>query len=263
MNTGYLQNQLANPNRFKIEIFDNITSTNDYVNDQGKNGAPEWSVVIAEHQTAGKGRYKRHWESPPGSGLWFSILLRPKISAQYLNLINLFTAYTLAQFLEKAILETCQQYVDISLKWPNDLLIDNRKISGILLEASFSADMLQYVVVGIGINVNQMQGDFPPELQAKAGSLKIATNHHWQRSSLLTGYLDFFYENYHYYFPHSFQSIVELYQRKIAMLGEVITVNNENEKIQGVFSGLTPEGHLILGQNGHEKIITTGDVFGN
>ena len=122
---------------------------------------------------------------------------------------------------------------------------------------------MQYIVVGIGLNVNQNYSDFPEELQDKAGSLRTATGLLWSRSESLAGYLHFYFDNYQHYFPDNPSAIVDLYQDKVAMSGREITVKNENVALTGTFSGLTPEGYLILQHNGALRIITAGDIFGN
>jgi BirA family biotin operon repressor/biotin-[acetyl-CoA-carboxylase] ligase len=107
--------------RFNIEAFHSIPSTNPYLFDLGKKGAPEWTVIAADRQTAGKGRYQRRWESPAGKSLLFSMLLRPQIDTRFLNLINLLVALTLSEYLEKQAGEFDKSDFDVSLKWPRSL----------------------------------------------------------------------------------------------------------------------------------------------
>lgn len=261
MNTGRIVSKLQNSEQFNIIVFDSISSTNTYLYDLGKQGTPEWTVVVANQQTAGKGRYRRSWGSPAGSSLLFSILLRPQISTQFLNLTNLFTALTLSEYLEKQAGDLGRLNLNISLKWPNDLWVKDKKLCGILLEANFTTEKLNFIVIGIGLNVSQGWNDFSPEIRNKATSLLLETGPQWNRENLLAGYLDYFYENYRQYFPDNFSEIVDRYDQKVLFKGELITVHLDDDKFEGVFKGITPEGYLILRQKEQEKIITTGDIF--
>ncbi len=257
-----IERAFRNSGRFYLRAFDSLPSTNAYLFEQGKNGAPEWSVVTAEEQTAGKGRQQRRWESPGGKSILFSLLLRPPLETRYLNLINLFTALTLTQYLEARARVHSGTAPAISLKWPNDLFIRGKKLSGILLEASFAAERLDYLVIGIGLNVNQEPADFSDEIRPAATSLKLATGREWERESLLSGFLDAFYESYPRFFPGNFASLVQRYKEKVLFLGEPISVDSGSRRIRGVFRDLTAEGYLVLEQNGRKRLITTGDVFG-
>lgn len=262
MDIDKINQSLHNPAPFRLHVFETLPSTNTYLFNLGKQGAPEWSVAIAEEQTAGKGRQQRRWESPAGKALLFSLLLRPPLETRYLNLINLFTALTLAQYLETRTREHTGTALSVSLKWPNDLFIRGKKICGILLEASFAAERLDYLVIGIGLNVNQSQEDFSSEIRLSSASLKLATGREWEREPLLGGYLDAFYERYPHFFPGNLALLVQLCKEKVLFLGQTISVDSGSGRIQGVFRDLTPEGYLVLEQNGRDTLITTGDVFG-
>jgi len=219
-------------------------------------------VAVAERQTAGKGRYRRRWESPAGKSLLFSLLLRPPLETRFLNLINLFTALTLAQYLETRAREHSAAALEISLKWPNDLFIRGKKLCGILLEASFTAERLDYLVIGIGLNVNQSPGDFSEEIRPAATSLKLASGREWEREFLLAGFLEKFYEDYRRFFPGNFAPLVQLYKEKVLYLGKPISVDAGGRKIEGIFRDLTPEGYLVLERNGRETLVSAGDIFG-
>ena len=247
---------------FKPECFPELSSTNAYLAAEARNGAPEWQVAVAEQQTQGKGRHQRLWESPPGLGIWFSMLLRPKLPPVHLNLINLYTAYSLATYLESVFRENGNHELSVDLKWPNDLFISGKKISGILLEGSFTANSIQYVVVGIGINVKHLIADFPPELREKAASLQMFLGKSIDREKLLAGFLDYFYDGYVHYAQDNFSVLASLYTKKVLYLNEKISVSDGSENLTGVFRGISPEGYLLLERNGQQVAITAGDVFG-
>ncbi|RMH98757.1 MAG: biotin--[acetyl-CoA-carboxylase] ligase [Calditrichaeota bacterium] len=263
MDLTTIREALEEPHRFDIHVFDRLDSTNRYLYELGRRGAPQWTVAVAEQQTAGRGRYQRRWASPPGVGLWFSLLLRPSLPIQEINLVNLFTAISLADFLSRTCQTTPWAPLDIRLKWPNDLIVQNRKLSGILLEGSFAGDRPEYLVVGIGLNVNHQEEDFPPELRERAVSLRMITGREWNREQLLAGFLEHYYETYHYYFPGRRQEVVEAYEKRLAFRNQPITVEDARGRFSGVFRRLTAEGYLVVETEGKERIITTGDVFQN
>lgn len=262
MNKANIEERLANRNLFHVQIYSEVDSTNETLAKLARHGAPEWTVVLAERQLRGKGRYHRRWHSPPNCGIWMSVLLRPTFDVKYLNLINLLAAWTLSHYLEMETRSTGSPTSRIDLKWPNDLLVAGKKLSGILLESSFTGSQSQHVILGIGVNINQTADDFPAELRGTATSLHMLTGVEWQRESLVSGFLELFYENYQYFLPNHCDEIINRYQQKVLSLGRRITVQMQHKKVSGIFSGLTPEGYLVLNCGGINEIISTGEIFG-
>ncbi len=174
----------------KIYAFQRVTSTNDLAKRLAEKGEPEGALIIADCQTKGRGRFQRHWQSPPGTGLWFSIILRPKISVENLETIPLLTGVSVAQ-----AIETVTGLKPI-LKWPNDILLTSKKVCGILIESSFTQEKLNYLVLGIGINVNQQPLDFSDEIRNRSTSLSIESDHSVDRKDLLLEILHFLELNY-------------------------------------------------------------------
>lgn len=164
-----------------LHFFPSISSTNSHAMEQADAGAPDGSVYFADEQTAGRGRGAHAWTSPPGSGLYVSILLRPRIAPA--DILWLSLAAGLA--VHGAIREVTSLEAD--LRWPNDLLFGSRKFCGILTELNAEVTRVRHVVVGIGINVHQEQ--FPDELASAATSLQIETGRAWARQDLLLALL--------------------------------------------------------------------------
>lgn len=260
MNKSLIRSGLKFPDRFHLHIFEEIESTNSYLVEQGKNDSPEWTVAVSEAQTRGRGRLDRNWESPAGVGLWFSILLRPPLKPDDCHMVNLLSAISLENYLERQIRSKVGEEVNIRLKWPNDLFIGGRKLSGILLQSNLSAERVNFLVLGIGLNVNQTEIDFPEELRKKAISLRMATSYEWNREELLSGFLEIFYENYYRISPLNKKEIIELYTKKVLYIGEDIIISKNGETLRGVFKGLTPQGYLVLQNGNKERIITTGEI---
>ncbi len=158
-------------------------STNDLAMQAALEGAPHGAVVTAEHQTAGRGQRGRTWFSPPGTGLWFSCILRFDLAVCEAWMLTMGAAVAVADAVE----EVAGPGAD--LKWPNDVLVDGHKLAGILTETRAEGDALAFAVLGVGVNVNQERGDFPDELRETATSLKMATGQSQDRSVFLRVFL--------------------------------------------------------------------------
>lgn len=146
----------------RIEYRDSLPSTSDRARALAAEGEPEGTVIIAGEQTRGRGRSERSWHSPPGLGLYMSVLLRPRAPGSEAPFFGLLAAVATAGALEA------------SIKWPNDLLLEGRKVAGILTEARSNQQGIRDLVIGIGVNLNQKTEDFPPEIRSSATSLGIA-----------------------------------------------------------------------------------------
>ncbi len=160
-----------------LHLFPSIESTNTYAMQEGAKGAPHGSVYIAEEQTAGRGRGDHAWHSEPYTGIYVSILLRPRLDAADGLWLSLSTCLAV----QRAIENVTELVTDI--RWPNDLLFKGRKAGGILMEMNADATRIRYAVIGIGVNVNQ--GKFPAELSSEATSLRLETDRQIAREDLL------------------------------------------------------------------------------
>ena len=167
----------------QLKVVDETTSTNDLVWEAEKEGAPEGYVVFAERQTSGRGQHGREWESTPYQGLWFSVLLRPKMTMA--------ESPQLTSILAKVIVSTIREQAGVfpQVKPPNDIYLSGRKIAGILVEGRTGSDGNYVAVAGIGVNVNQTIEDFPSELRPTAGSLAMAAGRNIPRAPLAVALL--------------------------------------------------------------------------
>ena len=180
LSLGELLPYLPESRLSSVIVEDSVTSTNDVLKNLASSGAPEGTVLIADRQTKGKGRRGRSFESPSGTGIYFSYLLRPAASPASVAHVTACTAVCV----HNAILNTCG--IETSIKWVNDLVLDSRKICGILTEMNLESESysIDSIIVGIGINVNGSSDIFPPEVRSVAGSIESVTGTHCDRARI-------------------------------------------------------------------------------
>ncbi len=262
MDNERLQILLKENHPFHIYSYAKAGSTNTEAERKARSGCPDWSVVVAGEQTAGKGRYRRRWESPAGQGLWFSVVLRPAVAPERINLLNLLTALIVSNFLEEKIAQSSTGKMPaVNLKWPNDILIDGRKIAGILLQSKITSQTVEYLIVGIGININQKQEDFPPELRNTATSLRMVTGKSWNLEELLAQFLVNYYRDVNRAIASDFEGIVPIYERKLIHRGKHVQVKLPAHVIEGEMLGIDEKGYLLLETAEGKRQITAGDLW--
>jgi BirA family biotin operon repressor/biotin-[acetyl-CoA-carboxylase] ligase len=237
---------------FNLLSFDSLDSTNTEALKQARAGAPEGLCVVARHQTAGRGRHGRTWISERDAGLYFSLVLRPKLETKDLPLITLMTGVAVHDTLVELGLEP-------DIKWVNDLLVGDKKIAGILAETTDTPDGLA-VVVGIGIN---LRSNYPPELSDTATSISELTHAEVDGSDLaekLTRNLDRFYELLKGEDGPA-AILREWGKRSTYGSGKAVRVSTGDETITGITDGLEPNGALRVRRgDGTIAIIQAGDV---
>ncbi|MDH4069671.1 MAG: biotin--[acetyl-CoA-carboxylase] ligase [Ignavibacteria bacterium] len=236
----------------KIYSFETIDSTNTCGRAVAACGAPEGTIVIAEEQTEGKGRQGRSWVANPGENLMFSVLLRPGLPTDQLNLFPFYAAVAVSQGVER------ETSLRVECKWPNDLLLGGRKFAGILLQGSVDGSSIEYLVLGIGINVNQSV--FPPELDGKATSLLIEGGRRIDRMRLLRTILQSLEDHYAQISRSGLDPLLSEWKERTPMLNKPVSVLREGETITGIMKGVTRQGGMVLAVNGTEQILHAGDV---
>ena len=238
-----------------IRVFQKTTSTNDIIEKLARDGVAEGAVVFAESQTSGRGRLGRSWVSPAGKGLWFSILLRPKLTPQAVTRLTIATATSLARAVRNATGVTAQ------IKWPNDLLIQGRKVSGILTELSAELDHVKYVIIGIGMNINLTENDLPAELRPIATSLRIASGTAINRPGFAAEVLRQLDADYRRLNEGEFRGVAEEWESISGTLGQDVEVQTGSRVVRGRAESLDSDGALLVRtQHGHLERIMGGDV---
>ncbi len=232
-----------------------VASTNELAKELAQEGAEEGTVVIAEEQTGGKGRMGRSWYSPAGQGLWFSIILRPKISAVEVSKVTLATAVAVA----KAIREVTG--LRVGIKWPNDILLDNRKVTGILTEMSAEIERVNYLIVGIGVNVNMGPESIPPDLIGSATSLAEQKGVPVSRIKLLAAVLNNFEFIYGEFVRGNFAAILARWKELSVTLNRQVRITSLHEVDEGIAFDVDDEGALLLKRkDGSVKRVLAGDI---
>lgn len=231
-----------------------LSSTNDRAKALAAEGCPEGTLVVAEAQTAGRGRLGRSWHSPLGSGLYFSLVLRPKFAPQLAPRITLLGGVALC----RAIRELTA--VQAGIKWPNDVLVKQRKVGGILTEMEAEADAIHYLILGFGVNVNMESCDFPPLL--KATSLMLETGMRQPRAQLLARILLEVETLWNRLLSNGFGPVAEAWREMSVTLGRLVGVEKEEETVVGRAQDIDEQGALLVtDQGGHLHRITYGEVL--
>jgi BirA family biotin operon repressor/biotin-[acetyl-CoA-carboxylase] ligase len=238
-----------------IRVFQETTSTNDLVEKLARDGVPEGVVVFAETQTRGRGRLGRTWLSPVGKGLWFSILLRPMIHPLETTRLTVAAATALSRAIAR------QTRLVPEIKWPNDLLIRGRKVAGILTELRAEVDQVKYVILGIGVDVNLMADDFPPDLRKVATSLRKEAGKPLSRADLAAAMLEELDRDYARVCQGDFEGIIQEWEHQCSTLGHQIGVRVGENVTYGRAEALDTDGALLVRtQHGHLERIMGGDV---
>lgn len=239
----------------QIHVFGEVTSTNDILDRWARDGAKEGLAVFAESQSAGRGRLGRKWSSPATGGLWFSILLRPRLHPQAITRLTIATAAAAARAM------TLETQASVRIKWPNDLLIEGRKVGGILTELSAETDGVKHVIVGVGIDVNQLPSDFPPDVRKLATSLRMATGQLVDRPKLAAALLREMDADYRRVLTGRFAEVAEEWESFCSTLGKHIRVQVGERLLHGVAETIDAEGALLLrSEHGRLERVLGGDV---
>jgi BirA family transcriptional regulator, biotin operon repressor / biotin---[acetyl-CoA-carboxylase] ligase len=203
-------------------------------------GAPEGTVIIAEEQLSGRGRMDRKWHSPKYTGIWMSIILRPNIPLPKAPQLTLLTAVAIVQGIHDIT------GVLPEIKWPNDILISGKKVTGILTELEAEADRINSVIIGIGMNVNQTKEDFPVELREIATSLLLENGEKVSRAELIKSIFINLEKLYLLYLEEGFLPIKLLWESYAISIGRMITARTLTHSIVGKAQGITDDGVLII-----------------
>lgn len=238
--------KIGNP----LQVLSQVDSTNEEI--RRNLTLPEGAVVIADLQTQGRGRQGRTWHSETGTGLYLSTLLKPNLPPEKLALITLMAGVATVSAIQQ------QASVPVKLKWPNDILLNGKKLAGILCE--YIPDTA--VIVGIGINLNQTC--FPEDIQDIATSLKLETGNTVNRTDLVLSLLENLDHEYEEFLQEKRTRLVKKWTDRTDMFGKTVTVHQKGKSLTGIAVGLDPEGKLILQTpNGEQQLLGSGELLPN
>jgi BirA family biotin operon repressor/biotin-[acetyl-CoA-carboxylase] ligase len=237
-----------------VKTYQSVKSTNDIASSIAESTQSEGTIVTAEQQTKGKGRLGRSWHSPLKVGIYLSIILKPKFEPESAPAISVMTAFALA--------ETLKEFTDarIQIKWPNDVMLNGKKTAGILTELSAEKNIINYLVVGVGINVNQTVDDFPVELKEIATSIRRVNRKKTNRVKLLQKFLVKFEKEYLKYSENKYLSSLKKINEYSSLTGEKIELASGKRIIKGTVSNIDKSGALILDSDGKQVIVSSGEV---
>ena len=238
-----------------IRVFQETTSTNDVIEKLARDGVKEGVVVFAESQTKGRGRLGRQWLSPRGKGLWFSVLLRPRLRPQAVTQLTIAAATALARAIESTT------GLRPEIKWPNDLLLRGRKVAGILTELNAEVDNVHHVILGIGLDVNLGAAEFPADLRKLATSLKLEAGRPVDRGALAAAILRELDQDYARVCAGGFERVADEWEGRCATLGSNVVIQIGDRRLEGRAESLDDDGALLLRtQHGHLERVIGGDV---
>ena len=248
-----LQNQIIGR---QLQIYDQVNSTNDLALQYGVDGAQEGTLILAESQTHGRGRHGRKWLAPPGSSILASVILRHRLRADQVGLPNLIGAV--------AIATAISELTDLSaqIKWPNDVLIQGKKVSGVLTELEYDRDRQPFFVMGFGVNVNTTAADLPEELHAAATSLKIESNRGISRVLLVQAILHRLEENYLCLKRGETDGVIEIANRLLYLSSDWIQIKTAGNVFRGRTEAIDRDGGLLLkDMDGKRRKFLVGEVL--
>ncbi|HHY73194.1 MAG TPA: biotin--[acetyl-CoA-carboxylase] ligase [Bacillus bacterium] len=224
----------------EVHYKESVTSTQKIAHKLAYEGVPEGTIVVAEEQITGRGRLDRSWFSPKYAGIWVSVILRPTIPPQQAPQLTLLAAVGVVRGIEAATGLQC------GIKWPNDILINGKKVVGILTELQAETDRINAVIIGIGINVNQEPQHYPEDLKDKATSLAIESGKKLNRAEILQAIVKEIEDLYCDYIEHGFQVVQLLWESYAVSIGKQIIARTLTETIVGKALGITSDGVLLL-----------------
>ncbi len=237
----------------EVHYYDTIDSTNTEVQRLANAGAPHGTLVVANQQTAGKGRRGRTWISPTGVNVYFSLLLRPEINPNNASRLTLVAALALGNAIREL------SGADVKIKWPNDIVINGKKICGILTEMSIQEDYISHIVVGMGINVHQKE--FAEEIQDMASSIELETGESVSRAGLVERTMEYFEKFYEIYLQtEDLSALVKLYNSMLVSMHNDVRVLDPKEPFEGKAMGITAKGELIVDTWESRKLVSSGEV---
>ncbi|MCS7163834.1 MAG: biotin--[acetyl-CoA-carboxylase] ligase [Thermodesulfovibrio sp.] len=239
----------------EILVYDEVESTNSKANELLNLGYPSGTVIIADTQTKGKGRLGRKWISPPGKNIYMSIALQPNIPPKYSTLLTLTSAVACTTALRR------NTDVPVMIKWPNDMLVNDKKIGGILTEMKIEGEKIKSAIVGIGINLNMTEEDIPEDIKDIASSLRIYKGEDFPRNIIIVEIIKEFDRWYQLLEKNQRKTIIDRWMQLSDTIGRQVKIVLSDKELIAIAEAIDEEGRLIVKlQDGTYEKISAGDV---
>lgn len=240
----------------RIHYLEEVDSTNLFAADLADQGAPEGEIVIAETQMRGKGRLGRPWVSPPFMNLYLSVILRPALPPRHAPQLNLASAVAVAESVAAVA------GVKPEIKWPNDVLVEGKKLAGILTESSCEGGRVRFVVVGIGVNINFAREAMPEAIRERATSLLIVTGRRVDRSKFAGQLIQSLDRCYGEFEERGFAFVQPRWESYFNLKGKKVRVESPGQPVRGRALGIDGEGALLVeSESGEVERVIAGDVI--
>lgn len=238
----------------EVLYFDTIDSTNTKAQELAEKGYPSGTLVVADKQESGKGRRGRSWVSPSGTGIFMTLMIKPDINPNNASMLTLVAALAVA----KAITSVTGE--EAMIKWPNDIVVNSKKVCGILTEMNAQFDYINHIVVGIGINVHNES--FPEEISQMASSLMIeAGGKRFHRAQIIAETMSYFEQYYDTFLKtQDISALVREYDELLVNRNKSVRVLDPKEPFDGKAMGITPKGELIVDTWESRKLVSSGEV---
>ena len=242
----------------EIHYYKETDSTNLRAKALAQQGAAEGTLVVAEKQTAGRGRRGRVWESPEGEAIYMTLLLKPKIHPSDASTLTLVMALSLARAFTEMYGFHPEEH-QVQIKWPNDLVVHKKNVTGILTEMSADMDTVHYLVIGVGVNMNNSR--MPEEVSEHGTSLFLETGKRERRCKLIAKVMEYFEEDYETFLKSSDMSLLkDDYESYLVNKGAKVKVLDPKGEYVATAKGIDVKGQLIVERNGEEIPVYAGEV---
>ncbi len=241
-------------------FFDSIDSTNIRAKQEAEQGAESGLLVVADKQTAGRGRRGRGWESPSGINIYYTLLLKPDFAADCAPMLTLVMALAVAKGIRQTLRRDSEEAAKVGIKWPNDIVVDGKKVCGILTEMSMEQSYIQHIVIGVGINVRKQE--FPEEIRDKAAAIDEQCGFRISRSQLIADIMEAFEEDYAIFLQtHDLKGLRASYAKLLVNQDREVCVLDPKGEYRGIARGINDQGELLVErQDGNIEEVYAGEV---
>ncbi len=241
-------------------FFDSIDSTNIRAKQEAEQGAESGLLVVADKQTAGRGRRGRGWESPSGINIYYTLLLKPDFAADCAPMLTLVMALAVAKGIRQTLRRDSEEAAKVGIKWPNDIVVDGKKVCGILTEMSMEQSYIQHIVIGVGINVRKQE--FPEEIRDRAAAIDEQCGFRISRSQLIADIMEAFEEDYAIFLQtHDLKGLRASYAKLLVNQDREVCVLDPKGEYRGIARGINDQGELLVErQDGNIEEVYAGEV---